>query len=216
MRLPGISRTCAIDDVGETGWGAPEHLWVVRRYEVDVVAPFLYDEWVELTTWCSGLAPVAAGRRTTLAGRRRRAHRGGERLDPPSDRTDGRRDSTPASASMRTRPAGGASRPRLELPDPPMDADRAAWQLRSTDVDRMGHLNNAVHWQAIEHRLLGSRIDARLPFRAVLEYRGSIDLGDEVELAGWPLDGGTALGFVVAGVAQAVAWVTQPKLRSPH
>ncbi len=218
LRLDAVARylqDVAIDDVGETGWGAPEHLWVVRRYEVDVVAPFLYDEWVELTTWCSGLAPVAAGRRTTLlgdAGGRIEVESAWIHLGP-----DGRPARLDAGFGIYADATGGRRvSTRLELPDPPMDADRAAWQLRSTDVDRMGHLNNAVHWQAIEHRLLGSRIDARLPFRAVLEYRGSIDLGDEVELAGWPLDGGTALGFVVAGVAQAVAWVTQPKLRSPH
>ena len=58
----------AVDDVDETGWGSPEHLWVVRRYQVDVLTPFLTDREVDLTTWCSGLAPVAAGRRTTITG----------------------------------------------------------------------------------------------------------------------------------------------------
>lgn len=54
----------AIDDVQETGWGAPEHMWFLRRIRVDVLEPFLEDRVVELVTWCSGLAtlPGAGGR----------------------------------------------------------------------------------------------------------------------------------------------------------
>ena len=100
---------------------------------------------------------------------------------------------------------------RLELPDPPADAERTDWQLRASDVDRMGHLNNAIHWQAIEDRLLDAEIDPQRPFRAVLEYRGSIDLGDEVKLARFAQDGGAALAFLVGGRTQAVAWVEQPR-----
>ena len=46
LRLDAIARylqDVAIDDVQETGWGMPEHLWFVRRIRVDVVRPFLDD-----------------------------------------------------------------------------------------------------------------------------------------------------------------------------
>jgi acyl-ACP thioesterase len=33
----------AIDDVQETGWGTPEHLWFLRRIRVEVLEPFLED-----------------------------------------------------------------------------------------------------------------------------------------------------------------------------
>jgi acyl-ACP thioesterase-like protein len=56
--------------VDETGWGAPEHLWVVRSIRVDVVAPPLADDRVELRTWSSGRAALAAARRMSLEGDR--------------------------------------------------------------------------------------------------------------------------------------------------
>ena len=68
LRLDAVARflqEVAIDDVDETGWGAPDHLWFVRRMRVDVVEPFLADRVVELVTWCRGwrrLQPAGAGR----------------------------------------------------------------------------------------------------------------------------------------------------------
>src|SRR5581483_5070551 len=54
--------------VQETGWGMPDHLWFVRRVQLDVVHPFLADREVVLTTWCSGVAALAAGRRWSVEG----------------------------------------------------------------------------------------------------------------------------------------------------
>ena len=71
LRLDSIARylqDVAVDDVDETGWGAPEHLWVLRSIRMDVLTPSLDDREVELTTWCSGSATVAAGRRMSLVG----------------------------------------------------------------------------------------------------------------------------------------------------
>jgi acyl-ACP thioesterase len=71
LRLDALARflqDLAIDDVAETGWGTPEHIWFVRRIQVDVLVPFLDDGEVEIVTWCSGLATIAAGRRWSLAG----------------------------------------------------------------------------------------------------------------------------------------------------
>ena len=61
MQSRGSSRTRPIDDVQETGWGVPDHLWVVRSIQVDVVSPLLRDREIELATWCSGVAAIAAG-----------------------------------------------------------------------------------------------------------------------------------------------------------
>ena len=50
LRLDAVARylqDAAIDDVEETGWGAPEHLWVLRAVRIDVLAPFLGDGEVE-------------------------------------------------------------------------------------------------------------------------------------------------------------------------
>ena len=71
VRLDAVARflqDAAIDDVEETGWGIPEHIWVIRKIRVDVVAPLLRDRSVEIETWCSGVAAIAAGRRWSVRG----------------------------------------------------------------------------------------------------------------------------------------------------
>src|ERR687892_2347555 len=73
LRLDAVARylqDVASDDVDETGWGAPDHLWVVRHLRIDVVAPPVRDDRVEMATWSSGMGTVAAGRRLSLAGDR--------------------------------------------------------------------------------------------------------------------------------------------------
>ena len=40
----------------------------MRRIRIEVHEPFLEDREVELVTWCSGLAAIAAGRRWSVAG----------------------------------------------------------------------------------------------------------------------------------------------------
>ena len=96
---------------------------------------------------------------------------------------------------------------RLELTAPGDGAARRPWALRSSDVDLHGHVNNAVHWQAVEDGLRDSSVDAYLPLVAELDYRDPIDLADDVEL----LVGGDAqalcVGFRVGEAMRAVARV---------
>jgi acyl-ACP thioesterase len=200
LRLDVVARylqDIASEDVTDVGRPPSEHFWVVRRTELDVVEPFADDLLVELETWASGTAPTAASRRYTVRG-----DRGGHieaesiwihldrdlrplRLDEGflsiyGDSTQGRRAST-----------------RLTLP-PPTVAPTREWPLRVTDIDRLGHVNNAAYWAPVEEVWAG-RLGGRL--RAVLEYRRPIDLGERVELA---VDG-DHLWLVVGGDVRAAA-----------
>ena len=202
LRLDAIARflqDVAIDDVQETGWGAPEHLWVVRRIRIDVVAPFLGDADIELTTWCSGVAAVAAGRRWSVTGD------AGGRVEVDSVWIHLDAAANPARIEdFGVYAEATDSRPvstKLELPDPPADAPCRPWPLRATDVDRHGHVNNAVYWQAVEELLPALCVDPREPLRAELEYRHPIDFGDRVELV--TFDG--AVAFAAEGTIRAVA-----------
>jgi acyl-ACP thioesterase len=47
--------------------------------------------------------------------------------------------------------------------------------VRSTDLDVMGHVNNAVHWQAVEDQVARS-LPGRVPIAAECEYRQPIDM----------------------------------------
>jgi acyl-ACP thioesterase len=104
---------------------------------------------------------------------------------------------------------GRVASTKLSLPVPSADGNRFAWPLRATDVDRMGHVNNAAYWSAVEHRLAAREPDLRLPYRARLDYRHAIDLGEEVEIAEEIAEGRYGAAFLASGVVKAVAWVEQ-------
>ena len=208
IRLDALARflqDVAIDDAQETGWGMPEHLWFLRRIRIDVLEPFLDVREVELVTWCSGLAAIAAGRRWSLRG-----DRGGSaevdsvwiHLDP---------DQRPARIVGFDvyGEAGGGRRvsTKLELPDPPADASASPWPLRATDVDVHGHVNNAVYWQAVEHVLPSSGVDPGQRLVAELDYREPIDLGDEIELVAQGADAELRVGLRASDGVRAVARV---------
>ena len=76
-----------------------------------------------------------------------------------------------------------------------------------TDIDLLGHVNNAAYWQAVEERLLARGTDLRRPIRARLDHHQAIDLGDDVVLVETHEDTKLGLMFHVDGVAKAVAWV---------
>lgn len=208
LRLDSVARylqDVAMDDVDETGWGAPEHLWVLRSIRMEILVPPLEDREVEVTTWCSGSAAVAAGRRMSLLGDR------GARVELDSVWIHLGPDARPARIEgfgIYAEAAGDRTiSTRLELPAPPSDARRRAWSTRASDIDLFGHVNNAVYWQGVEGTLRDSGIDPHAPLRARLEYRHAIDLGEEIELAEFSADGGWGIAFVSLEVVKAVALV---------
>jgi acyl-ACP thioesterase len=207
LRLDALARflqDVAIDDVQETGWGTPRHLWFVRKIRVDLLEPFLDDREVELTTWCSALAAIAAGRRWSVHG-----DRGGHaEVDSvwihlgPDARPERIERFGPYAEAAGDRVAST----RLEVPEPDGDAGVVPWPLRASDEDVHGHVNNAVHWQAVEHALALHGLDPAQPLVAELDYRGPLDLGDVVEL----VSGGEPLlaALRAGGVTRAAARVT--------
>jgi acyl-ACP thioesterase len=208
LRLDALARflqDLAIDDVSETGWGLPDHLWFVRRIRVDVLVPFLEDERVEMVTWSSGLAALAAGRRWSLTGNR------GGRAEVDSVWIHLDAEGRPARIEQFGVYADAAGSRRVstrsELPHPPAGAAHVAWPLRATDVDLHGHVNNTVHWQAVEHLLLSSGPDPRRPLRAFLDYLDPLDLGDELELAVSGAPGHLHVGFLAGARVKALAVV---------
>jgi acyl-ACP thioesterase len=208
LRLDAVARylqDAAGDDVDETGWGAPEHLWVVRHLRIDVVAPLVEDDRVELATWCSGTATVAAGRRLSIEGDR------GGRVEADSVWVHLGPDARPARIEgfgIYAEAAGPrVVSPRLELPQPPTGSARARWPLRATDVDVMGHVNNAAYLEAVEELLSQSGPDPREPLRALLGYRHAIDLGEEVDLVHFEDGDRSLIAFAAGEVVKAVASV---------
>jgi acyl-ACP thioesterase len=209
LRLDAVARflqDAATDDVGETGWGAPEHLWVLRSVRIDVLRPFLEEATVDVVTWGSSFSSLAAGRRWSLRGS------GGGSVEVDSTWIHLDRDARPARIgtgfdAYAEAAQGRIASTRLTLAPPGLDGERVRWPLRATDVDRLGHVNNAAYWAAVEHRLVGRAPSLAQPVRAQLDYRHPIDLGDDVHLAETSQDGRYGAAFVVDDSVRAVAWV---------
>jgi acyl-ACP thioesterase len=208
LRLDAVARflqDVAIEDVEETGWGLPQHVWFIRSIRIDVLEPFLHDRKLELVTWCSGLASIAAGRRWSLAGN------GGGRIEVDSvwihlgpDERPARLDGFDVYAEAT---AGRSVSTKLALPDPPSDASTLRWPLRLADVDLHGHVNNAAYWQAVEERLAVGGPDPQRPLRARLDYRKPIDVDDEVRLVETSAADELGLAFATDEGVRAVARV---------
>ncbi len=206
LRLDAVARylqDAATDDVSETGWGAPEHLWVLRSVRIDVAKPFLDDQVVEIVTWGSSFSSLAAGRRWSLTGN------AGGSIEVDSTWVHLGPDARPARIGSgfdgyAEAAQGRVASTKLTLAPPSLDGKRSSWPLRATDVDRMGHVNNAAYWAAIEHRL-ADRL--RRVIRARLDYRHPLDLGEAVELVESTHGDRYGVAFVVGDVVKAVSWV---------
>jgi acyl-ACP thioesterase len=209
LRLDAVARylqDAATDDVSETGWGAPEHLWVLRSVRIDIAKPFLDDEAAAIVTWGSSFSSLAAGRRWSLSGD------AGGSIEVDSTWIHLGPDARPARIGTgfdgyAKAAQGRVASTQLTLAPPALDGERSSWPLRATDVDRMGHVNNAAYWAAIEHRLVGRELDLRGPIRARLDYRHPLDLGENVELAEAMHGERYGVAFVVGEVVKAVSWI---------
>jgi acyl-ACP thioesterase len=208
LRLDAMARymqDIASDDVADADADDERFTWVVRRTLIDVLSPFAADRAVSLSTWASGTGSHWAGRRTIIAGD------AGGRAEAESlwvflDRASSRLARLPRAFEHLYGPSTRGRRvsAKLELaPEPAADAVRLAWPLRATDIDTLGHANNAVYWAAIETALAVPVGTAAAPavsrLRAVLEYRRPVDLtsnlvlaiaGSGRDLSVWFLDGG--------------------------
>ena len=180
---------------------------MLRSIRIDVLAPFLADREVGILTRGSGLAAVAAARRWSLSGD------AGGSIEVDSVWVHLGPDAVPARIGagfeMYAEAAEGRhASTRLTLPDPPEDAGRVPWPLRATDIDVMGHVNNAAYWSAVEQVLVGCEPDLRRkPVRARLDYRQPLDLADSVELVEAATGGRVDVGFAVGNTVRAVARV---------
>ncbi len=209
VRLDAVARylqDAATDDVEETGWGAPDHLWVLRSVRIDVLGPFLADADIAIVTWGSSFSSLAAGRRWSLTGD------SGGSIEVDSTWIHLGPDARPARIGTgfdeyAEAAQGRVASTKLTLAPPATDSKRTPWPLRATDVDRMGHVNNSTYWAAIEHRLLDRDPDLRQPMRARLDYRHPIDLGETVELVESFHGDRYSAAFVVGETVKAVVWV---------
>jgi acyl-ACP thioesterase len=194
-----------VDDAGITG------AWVLRRNALRVGDLPRFRDVVELETFCSGYGGRWAERRTTVR------VDGDARVESVAlwVYVDTRGRPVPleewffdlyGSAANGRRVSG-----RLRLSSPPNDAVRRDWAVRRTDLDVLGHVNNAIAWAAVEDelarddRFAGARIGS-----AEMEYRAPVDAGDVCEVVSTPTPDGMACWLVAGGEVRAAAKVRRP------
>jgi acyl-ACP thioesterase len=177
-------------------------LWIMRRLELRVAHTPRFRADVAASTWCSGVGPRWAERTTQLHVRGRMcveavsiwAHTDPE-LGAPIPLPPG------FDAVWGSTAAGRKVSARLRHRPPPTDARRTVWPLRATDVDIVGHVNNAAYWAAVEDEL-ARRGHPRVR-GAEIEFRAGLDLADRVELAVSDTDDGFAAWLSVDGDVRA-------------
>lgn len=178
--------------------------WVVRRTTIDVLAPARFLERLSLATWCGGTGSRWAERRISIVGAK------GANIEAASLwvyvdlQTMLPKRLPPEFLGLYGAAAGGRTVPsKLALPGPPDGATARAWPLRRTDIDVLGHVNNAAYWCALEE-LVGERPElVRIPHRATVEFARPIDPGASVELRWVDEEAATSAWLTVDGVVHA-------------
>jgi acyl-ACP thioesterase len=209
MRLDAIARI--VQDVSDhdaaTADIAGMGIWIMRRLELELARVPRFRAELTARTWCSGVGAAWAERRTDLAvdtvhcvgatalWAHTNAERGTpERLPQAFDAVWG------VSAHGRKVSA------RLRHEAPPLGADREPWRLRATDLDVLGHVNNAAYWAPVEEEL-ARRGNPRVR-RAEIEFRSGLDPDDTVTFVRSDRSDGFAAWLVVDDDVRASMLVT--------
>jgi len=186
LRLDALARylqDVANDDTRDAGHD-PFEPWLVRRTSLVIERPFQLGELVALTTFSGGNGSRWGERRTAVVGDL------GGRIESAAlwiffDPVTGRpaRLSPQIHQTYGEAAAGRTVSARLRHDAAPPDGAEVhsrPWGLRSTDLDKLGHVNNAATWEAVEDEM--SRLGVRAGPFAEIEYPDALELGDDVEL----------------------------------
>jgi len=182
LRLDGIARylqDVATDDWQESGVDS-EDIWVVRRTSIRLVEGAQWPTYLQrmrLVTWCGGVGAAWAERRTNVY------------VDDvlvveavalwvPTDRSGHPVRMRPSffavyGEAVKGRKVSG----RVVTPSIDEDATLSEWTLRRSDVDIVGHVNNAALWQAV-HEVASDDVRS-----VTVVHHGAVEWGDRVVLA---------------------------------
>ena len=191
LRLDAIARLLqdvATDDTADLGL-TDDEAWVVRRTLIHQHRAAEQGETLELATFCSGLGSRWAERRISITGE------GGASIEAAAlwvhlDPVSGRPRVLPArfGTGFSAAAAGREVTARQTIESVPVAAAGATvqpWFPRSTDIDILDHVNNAIGWSVVEQVLAdrltiagfrpGSAGDPRADrFLAAIEFRDAI------------------------------------------
>ncbi len=141
---------------------------------MQVSKPCAFDEVMTITTWCSGVGSRWAERRTRFEGSE------GGRIETVAiwvavdSETGAPRRVDPTFHEMYDEAARGRKvRARSLHREPFGELSSRPWPVRYTDLDVVGHVNNAIYWTAVEESMAAHRSGGRVT--ADVEYRSGVD-----------------------------------------
>lgn len=217
LRLDAVARY--LQDIGYEHLDAVEdgeshRGWVVRRTIIDVLRPIEFGERVTLRRWCSGTSNRWCNMRVQIRG----SSGGlieteaflihfGEQSGVPTRMSE--RFLAPMLAHttehrLRWRPA---LTERMPAPGE-TGVQELGFGLRVADIDRLGHVNNAVHLSGLEEILADNADVMTVPYRTVIEYSKPLLSGDQVRLRGRRVGSALDVWFAVDDDARAVSRVS--------
>ena len=178
----------------------------MRRTALRITKFPVFQERLTLQTWCGGLGSHWAERSTRIEGEKGSlieasavwVHVDLETMRPATLAEDFL--VTAREAAM-DRKVSARSMLRMKPED---SEQRDAWPVRFSDMDALGHMNNAAYWEAIEEWLSGHR-DFREPFAVVLEHLTPIEPGHDVFTVTREEKNLTAIWHEMNGTIAAVA-----------
>ncbi|MBO0852511.1 MAG: acyl-[acyl-carrier-protein] thioesterase [Nocardia sp.] len=190
LRLDAVARylqDIGYDHLKVVDDGHKHQGWIVRRTVIDVLEPVEFGEQVHLRRWPAALSNRWCNMRIQV-----RSDNGGllesEMFLIHVDIEAGRpaRMSERFMAPMLAVTTEHRLKWRAALREyAAPDAELRPFPLRVTDVDRLGHVNNAVHWEAVEEALAWFPDAPQPPYRVILEHAGPVMAGDEVLIRAW-------------------------------
>lgn len=204
LRLDAIARL--LQDVGNDDFADagldPSSPWIARRTTVVVRSWPRIGERVTFATWCGGMGSHWAERRTSI---------GGGAIEVAGlwvhvDGATGRPARVPQwfLDTYGTTAGDRRIKARLAHGDPPADLQGRPWPLRHTDLDVLGHVNNASTWAPVEDECARRGLVPRV---AELEFGAALDPGDDVRLRAVAEPGGLRLWLAVGDQVRAAAAV---------
>lgn len=212
LRLDAVARylqDIGFDHLDAVEDGDAHQAWIVRRTVIDVYEPIVFGDRVHLRRWADALSNRWCDMRIQLKG-----ERGGHieaaafliHIDPVAGRPA--RMSDAFMAPMLASTTEHRLRWRAALTElNGVAAEAVSFPLRVTDVDRLGHVNNAVYWEAVEEALAAHPEHHELPYRAIVEHVGPVMMGDKVALRTSLQPGSLRLQVDVDGSARALGSV---------
>jgi acyl-ACP thioesterase len=208
VRLDALARVLqdAADEDAATSGVEGMGFWLLRRVAMLVHHTPRLRARLDASTWCSGIGARWAERRTDVSVGDTLAVQAVAiwvHVDPETGAPTRLPDQF--GAMWGESAAGRRVSARLQHAGPPAAARRTRWPMRATDIDVVGHVNNAAYWAPVEEELAHRGV--RRVRTAELEFRAGLDQGDDVELAIADLEAGFGAWLCVDGDVRASALV---------